>query len=308
MIEILLPMAALILVGTLWKPLRPMGLDADTTRKSLTGLVYVLLLPALVLDVLWTAPLGLDSLRIVLLAAFGIVSATLISTMVFRRGKMNDTTRGALILASGWGNATYLGLPVLEQTFGTGMRSVALHYDLFANTPLLLTLGVWVAQRHGQNSNESSSERSPLAEIARVPALWAAVVAVTLNLYQIPVPEGLGKVLNMLGNSVPSLMLLALGMGLRWDVLTMRCLPAILPVILIQLLITPFIIYWTSLGVGLEGELRAAVILEAAMPTMVLGMVISDRYQLNTPLFAAATTLSTALSLATLPLWYGWLS
>lgn len=297
-------MAALILVGTLWKPLRPMGLDADTTRKSLTGLVYVLLLPALVLDVLWTAPLGIDSLRIVLLAAFGVVSASLIATLLFRRDKMPDTTRGALILASGWGNVTYLGLPVLEQTFGTGMRSVALHYDLFANTPLLLTLGVWVAQRHGQGS----SKGSPLAEIARVPALWAAVVAVILNLNQVPVPEGVGKVLSMLGNSVPPLMLLALGMGLRWEALTMRHLPAILPVILIQLLITPFILYWISMGVGLEGDLRAAVILEAAMPTMVLGMVITDRYQLNTPLFAAATTLSTALSLVTLPLWYGWLS
>jgi predicted permease len=304
MIDILLPMAALILVGTLWRPLRPMGLDADTTRKSLTGLVYILLLPALVLDVLWQAPLGLDSLRIVLLAAFGIVSATLLATLIFRRDRVPDTTRGALILASGWGNATYLGLPVLEQTFGSGFRSVALHYDLFANTPLLLTLGVWVAQQHGR----AGAARSPLAEIARVPALWAAVIAVILNLYQVPAPEGMAKVLNMLGNSVPSLMLLALGMGLRWDLLSLRCLPAILPVVLIQLLITPFILYWASLGVGLEGELRAAVILEAAMPTMVLGMVICDRYQLDTGLFAAATTLSTVLSLLTLPLWYGWLS
>lgn len=303
MIEILLPMAALILVGTLWRPLRPMGLDADTTRKSLTGLVYILLLPALVLDVLWKTPLGLDSLRIVLLAIFGIVSATLLATLIFRREWLPDSTRGALIIATGWGNATYLGLPVLEQTFGSGFRSVALHYDLFANTPLLLTLGVWVAQRHGRGV----TERGPLAEIARVPALWAAIIAVTLNLNQIPAPEGLAKVLNMLGNSVPSLMLLALGMGLRWDVLSLRCLPAILPVVLIQLIITPFIIYWSSLGVGLEGDLRAAVIIEAAMPTMVLGMVICDRYRLDTGLFAAATTLSTALSLVTLPLWYSWL-
>ena len=35
MLDTLMPMAALILVGTLWRPLQPMGLDADTTdRKS----------------------------------------------------------------------------------------------------------------------------------------------------------------------------------------------------------------------------------------------------------------------------------
>ncbi len=303
MLEILIPMASLILVGSLWRPLQPMGLDADTTRRSLTGLVYVLLLPALVLDVLWKAPLGVDSLRIILMAAFSVVSAALISTLVFRRQWVADPARGALILAAAWGNVTYLGLPVLEQTFGTAFRSVALQFDLFANTPLLLTLGVWVAQRHGQGVEP----RSAAAEIARVPAVWAAIAGVLLNLNQIPSPEGLTTVLKLLGNSVPPLMLLALGMGLRWDVLQWRVLPVLLPVVLIQLLITPFVIYWISLGVGLEGDLRSAVILEAAMPTMVLGMVICDRYQLDTGLFAAATTLSTALSLLTLPLWYSWL-
>lgn len=304
MLEILLPMAALILVGTLWRPLKPMGLDADTTRRSLTGLVYVLLLPALVLDVLWKAPLGIDSLRIVLMAAFGVVTAALAATLIFRREWLPDDVRGSLIIASAWGNATYLGLPVLEQTFGPGFRSVALHYDLFANTPLLLTLGVWIAQRHGQGS----ATHSPVGEIIRVPAIWAAAVAILFNLNGVATPEGLGKVLNLLGNSVAPLMLLALGMGLRWDVLSLRCLPVALPVIVIQLFMTPFIIYWASLGVGLEGDLRAAVILEAAMPTMVLGMVICDRYKLDTSIFAAATTLSTALSLLTLPLWYGWIS
>ena len=47
MLDTLLPMALLIVVGALWRPLRPMGLDADATRLSITGLVYMLLLPAL---------------------------------------------------------------------------------------------------------------------------------------------------------------------------------------------------------------------------------------------------------------------
>jgi len=36
----------------------------------------------------------------------------------------------------------------------------------------------------------------------------------------------------------------------------------------------------------------------------VLGMVICDRYDLDTPLYAAAVTLSTLLSLVTLPVWF----
>jgi len=39
------------------------------------------------------------------------------------------------------------------------------------------------------------------------------------------------------------------------------------------------------------------------MPTMVLGLVICDRFKLDTSLYAEAVTVTTALSLITLPLW-----
>ncbi len=37
---------------------------------------------------------------------------------------------------------------------------------------------------------------------------------------------------------------------------------------------------------------------------MVFGVVISERYQLDTTLYAAAVTLTTLLSLLTLPVWF----
>ncbi|HKJ87369.1 MAG TPA: AEC family transporter, partial [Gammaproteobacteria bacterium] len=58
--------------------------------------------------------------------------------------------------------------------------------------------------------------------------------------------------------------------------------------------------------VGLEGETLVAVTLEAAMPSMVLGIVICDRYGLDSGLYAMAVTLTTAAGLVTLPLWFEW--
>ena len=52
MLDVLIQMAGLIVCGTAWRYFKPLGLDADTSRRVLTGLVYVLLLPALVLSVL----------------------------------------------------------------------------------------------------------------------------------------------------------------------------------------------------------------------------------------------------------------
>ena len=71
MIPILGQMAVLVAIGLVWQWWRPGGLDATHTRKVISGVVYYLLLPALVMVVLTSAPLGLDSLRISLSAAVG---------------------------------------------------------------------------------------------------------------------------------------------------------------------------------------------------------------------------------------------
>jgi predicted permease len=77
--------------------------------------------------------------------------------------------------------------------------------------------------------------------------------------------------------------------------------------VLIQLLLTPLVIWGASDLVGLSGAVRTAVVLEAAMPSMVLGIVLCDRYRLDSSLYAMAVTLSTAFSIITLPAWFSWI-
>ncbi|MDH5591498.1 MAG: AEC family transporter, partial [Gammaproteobacteria bacterium] len=58
---------------------------------------------------------------------------------------------------------------------------------------------------------------------------------------------------------------------------------------------------------NLDSDLILMVGLIAAMPTMVFGIVICERYQLDSELYAAAVMLTTLSSLLTLPLWFQWL-
>jgi len=60
--------------------------------------------------------------------------------------------------------------------------------------------------------------------------------------------------------------------------------------------------------IGLSIELIEQVVIVAAMPTMVFGIVISERYQLDTELYAAAVATTTLFSLLTLPVWFYYLS
>ena len=100
-------------------------------------------------------------------------------------------------------------------------------------------------------------------------------------------------------------MLIALGLSLRFEALRMTSMVPVATVALIQLLLMPLCGWGMAYTLGLSGDLLVGVVLEAAMPSMVLGLVICDRFGLDTGLYAAAVTATTALSFITLPMWFG---
>jgi hypothetical protein len=149
---------------------------------------------------------------------------------------------------------------------------------------------------------------STAAELLRIPALWAALAATLLNLGDVPIAPLLDGLLSLLERGVVPLMLFSLGLSLEWNRAQRRNLVSVIPVIVLRLLVVPAVAVVFSGLIGLSGDWRAAVVLESAMPSMVLGIVFCDRYNLDVSLYAAAVTVTTALSLITLPLWYRWLT
>jgi len=304
MLLVLVQMAGLIVCGIAWRLLRPGGLDPVQTRKVLTALVYYLLLPALVVSVLWNAELGRATLMIASSGAAAVVLGWLLGLFLCRLCASRPNVAGAMILAAAFPNVTYLGLPVLDATFGHWARGVAVQIDLFACTPLLFTLGVLIATRFG---TPASGPQGPLAQLLRIPALWAAVAASALNLSGAAMPAALEGLLGRLESGVVPLMLISLGLSLEWSGAQWKRLPMVIPVAVLRLLVVPAAIALLTTAIGLQGETRSAVVLETAMPSMVIGIVFCDRFNLDTALYAAAVTLTTLLSAVTLPLWYRWL-
>jgi predicted permease len=299
MLQTLIPMFGLIACGIAWQLFKPGETQNRFSRKVLTDFVYYLFLPALVLKVLWQAPLGFDSLRISFIAASSVIIWITVSRMVYRILRTTRQSSGALILASAFPNATYLGLPVLENTLGEWARSIAIQYDLFACTPLLLTLGILTARAYG----EIKTVGNPVMALFKVPALWAAIMAIILNITHTAPPVWFRSLLELLASAVVPLMLVALGLSLELRSLKWRMIPVLTPVLIIQLIMMPLLAVLLAHISGLNDRYLVAVVLEAAMPCMVLGIVICDQFGLDTALFASAVTLSTALSIVTLPLW-----
>ena len=300
MISTLIQMFALIGLGLGWSFVNTGEVSNKTIRKVLTDVVYYLFLPALVLNVLWSASLGLDTIKISISAATGVILAMLLSIFICRRCRTRKNVMGAVLLAAAFPNATYLGYPLLKSTLGDWAGPIAIQYDLLACTPLLLTVGIMLAAHFG----DKGEKPHPFYTLIKVPPLWAAAIAILLNMSHIDSPEWLQGLLTMMGSAVIPLMLIAIGLALKQGFAETRYLLTVIPVVFIQLLIMPLTVWGMSHLLNMNSDLMTAVVLEAAMPSMALGVVLCDRYGLNTGVYAASVTTTTLLSLFTLPAWY----
>jgi predicted permease len=303
-VETLVQMTVLVGLGALWRLIKPGRITVDSLRHAITDLVFYMLLPALVLRVLWQAEVGYQSLHISAVATSSILAAMLISWLGCKSCHSENRITGAAILAASFANVTYLGLPVITSALGEWAASIAIQYDLFSSTPLLFTVGILVATYFGQ----AAKEIHPLRQLVRIPALWAALLAVILNLAMAPMPVMLESVLRLLGDGIVPLMLIAIGLSLEWRGLQRKAWGPLVLVIAIQLLLMPLFVWGVSGLFDFSAQQQLALVLEAAMPSMVIGLMICEHYNLDTAFYAAAVTLSTILSIVTLPYWFIMLS
>lgn len=296
----LIQMMLIMASGAAWKTFNPVGLMPGQTRQVLTSVVYYIFLPALILDVLWKSEIGLHSLEYTLVGVGGILSVLLIIWLIAKVLKFDRPQMGAVLLAASFPNVTYLGLPVLEQTFGSWARSVAIQIDLFAASPLVFTVGIMVARHYG----EEESEHKSMLAFLNTPPFWAALIAVMLNLNHIPAPLWLEGTLQNLSAAVVPLMLFSLGLALSWNAMSFKSFPYIIPIILVKLLLMPLLVIEMLTYLTMNDEYKAATVIDMAMPSMVIGIVFCDRYKLDSALYAMAVTITTLFSLLTLPFWY----
>ncbi len=304
MLTVLAQMALLIACGAAWQKLAPSHIPSSSHRRALTDLVFYILLPALIIDVIWQTELSTHSLQISLIAMTALAGAMLAMWLVMQFIDVNRQQTGALLLAAAFPNVTYLGLPVLDQALGSWSNSLILQYDLFACTPILMTVGILLARHFGT----SDANLHPLKALLRIPPLWAVTIAVLLNVFAVSRPALVHDALQTLSGGVVPLMLIALGMSIRWQSLHIRLLPLLLPVVLISLGLAPAIVWSVTQFIDLPLQIAQTVVLAAAMPTMVFGFVICEQYELDSTLYAAAVTLTTIVCLITLPVWFHWVS
>ena len=270
-------------------------------RHALSVAVLHFFLPALAFDLTATARVDLSFVSIPLAAAAVVVLCLAAVFAVYRFvpwfRDLPGPAFGVMVLAASFGNVTYLGLPVIIGMLGAEHGRVAILYDQLAATPILLTVGVYIASRYG--SGKAVSAAASLKRVLTLPPLWAVAAGIAVNLTGTAVPPLILDAAGTMGKAVIPIMTFTVGLAL--DFRDIKRLPVAVPALAIKLLLAPVLAWWVGSKLGLSGAVLKAVTIEGAMPVMVLSLVIADEFELDVPLAAACIAASTIALFFTMP-------
>jgi hypothetical protein len=299
LLKTLLPLFLLIAAGGIWP--RWHGISIVSLRGEINRLVLNFFAPMLFFSAGAAASVDLSLLQVPLILGvatlFGLVLAALaLFGTPLGRG-LSRPERGAIMLASGFGNVLFFGYPFLTTVYGESGARYPFFADMLAATPLLWSLGVWIAYRCGKHTEHASF----LSMWLRLPPVWGFAAGIAINLSGAQL-DPLVEAARWAGSPTIPLMLFVLGLTIPWH--DLRPQKAVVVAMTIKLALMPLL----ALGIALAWpgrltEPAEAAVLETAMPTMVMVIALADRFGLDTRLAGLIMGWSTLTGLVTLPFW-----
>jgi predicted permease len=303
-------MGFFLALGILWRFLKPNGITADSLKKSINALVLWVLLPLVVFFTMYDLPLNEAALRILLYVLGTTLIALGVAWFWLSKTALSAKTRGAYLIAAVFGNVLFLGLPLNKMLFSDWTMRIAIEYMLVANVLLLFTAGAIFAK------NLASPGKTSLGKTAsevfndyrkwlKEPIIWAAILGWLFNLADAGLPGWANQISAMLYGVLIPLLLFSVGLSLNWTPNWNNQLVGVAPVVVIQLILVPLLMWGMATLFGSAGlQTTKSLLLDSMLPATLFGFVMCERYKLDTEGYALAFTASSVLALVTVPIWY----
>jgi malate permease and related proteins len=206
---------------------------------------------------------------------------------------------GALTLVGGFGNTSFVGLPMIEALHGRDGMGLGLVIDQLGSSMALSTLGIAAAALYAAEGRIGAREVA--RRVAGFPPFIALVVALVLSPLEFPLV--LEQTLERIGATLAPLALLSAGMQLRFDALRehARLLGFGLGY---KLLVCPALVIALLWAADAAPSMASRVsVIEAAMPPMISAAVVAAQANLSPKLVSMMVGLGVPLGLLVAPGW-----
>ncbi|MFC3231334.1 AEC family transporter [Marinibaculum pumilum] len=284
--------------------LRLSGRLPEASPKVLGGWVINVALPATALKSVHAVVVAGDWLLAAATPWLGAALALAVLLPAGRAFRWSRQRTGGLLLVAGWGNTSFVGIPMILAFAGTDWVALGLMIDLFGSYLALSILGIGIAA-------VASEGRLPLRAVAlrivTFPPFVALLMALATN--HLARPAWLEEGIGLLAATMTPIALAAVGFALRLDRVAGRLLP-LCAALGFRLLLAPaalLALYLVLEGGGLmtaDPPVRNVAVLEMAMPPMLGAAILAMEHDLEPDLVALVIGIGIPLSLATATLWW----
>ena len=263
---------------------------------TLNNIVIYILLPCMIFSALYSADLSsiskLGILPFVILASSFITG--FVSYFILKRFNLSDKQFWSVLVTVMIANTAFMGYPVNLGIYGQEGFLRAIFCDI-ATLCIFLILSFILILKFG------GTAKTAVRKITFFPPLWAVILGLSFNFLNIPIGPVLDNTINYLGQGAIPLIMLALGLSIDFSGLS-RSKSMIVFTSIFKLMFFPFVAFLFVSFLGLSDLQYNVTIIEAAMPSGMLSLLLSISYKLDYQLTSDCILINTVISLITLPI------
>ncbi|MBQ2665477.1 AEC family transporter [Methanobrevibacter sp.] len=265
--------------------------DIDPFNK----IVMYILMPCMIFHAIYSADLSLLSklsiLPFVILASSFITG--IVSYFILRQLGLDDRTLWSVLVTVMIANTAFMGYPVTLGIFGQDGFLRAIFCDM-ATLCIFLILSFLLIMKFG------GTAKAAVKRISFFPPLWAVILGLGFNFFNIPIGPVVDNTVNYLGQGAIPLIMIALGLSIDFSAIKRsRFMIAFTSVM--KLAFFPAVAFIIASKIGLVDLQHTVCVVEAAMPSGMMSLLLSITYKLDYELTSDCILINTVISLITLP-------
>jgi malate permease and related proteins len=203
----------------------------------------------------------------------------------------------ALVLSVAFMNAGNFGLSVALFTFGDVGLEMATAFFVFSSFAGNTIAGFFAARgNHGS--------KAALRKALALPAPWTFLIALSVRVFELPVPDVLFSPLQLIGRAQMPIMLMLLGIQLSQTRIGHRYKDVAVGVVM-RLVVGSLVALGLAPLVGLEGLARQVAVMQGSTPSAVTSALMAIEFDADAEYVTSVIFITTLLSSVTLTIVIG---
>jgi predicted permease len=302
-ISITFPIFAVIAIGFL---IKRKGIIKDEHVPMLNKLTYDFGLSTLVFIEITKYKLG----EIFDIGIIKVIYSTFFITLVivflsFFSLKINNKTRGAVIVSAYRSNMAFIGIPILLYAYGSlaaAKASVVIAFLYPFNIISTFLIFKFMDFREQQNTQKISFRRLIL-EIITDPVIIAVILGLIISYFNFKIPDPVSKIFEILAGIAVPLALISIGSSFKFSHIKNN-IKYLSIISFLKLIIMPLIALMLSIFIfGVEKLDRDVICILFGMPLAVATFIQSEKYFSDSDFISSALITTTIASAFTISAW-----